>query len=405
MSAADRAVVTAIVFMYVAIPLYGTFAVFDPLRAPIPILVPGPIAIAIGVAMLVAAATCVWGAVRRPVPRRIVIAQLLGGAATSLAALLGFDPGTGIKLGIIVLAMGAVGIAVYGYSALPGVTRAIVVGTLVSGTLAALAALLMLVTRTPAVVYAYNNGRAVGIFLNPNELAAYLLVVLGLATGVVLAARGPLRALGAVTLIVGLLAFGATYSRWGFAAAACGALCYAVAAGGRRTWAGLGIVIVAALLLLAGPAQALHHNPVDDTARLPAWSSGLRTWLSFPATGIGPLAFRRTYDVVRPPDAPDGNAPVAFDPHSLPLAYLGEAGLLGFAALIAAWVLYAREIPRVLRGAARRRVVLTCAFGAGLVALNIHVLVNTISIYFPLATEGLALTLALAQRDLDATAA
>ncbi len=181
MSAIDRAVVAAIVFMYAAIPLYGTFAVFDPLRVAMPVIVPGQIAIGIGALMLIAASLCVWGAFRRPAPRRIVIAQLLAGGGTTVAALLGFDPGTGLKLGIIVLAMGAVGIATYGYSALPGVTRAIVIAVLASGTLASLVAFAMLLTRTPAALYAYNNGRAVGIFLNPNELAAYLLVVLGLA--------------------------------------------------------------------------------------------------------------------------------------------------------------------------------------------------------------------------------
>ncbi len=406
MSAIDRAVVAAIVFMYAAIPLYGTFAVFDPLRVAMPVIVPGQIAIGIGALMLIAASFCVWGAFRRPAPRRIVIAQLLAGGGTTAAALLGFDPGTGLKLGIIVLAMGAVGIATYGYSALPGVTRAIVIAVLASGTLASMVALAMLLTRTPAALYAYNNGRAVGIFLNPNELAAYLLVVLGLAAGVAIAApNGALRTFAFVTLVAGGLAFGTTYSRWGFLAAVCGALIYAIAAGRRRTWIGLGVIIVVAGLLLIGPAQALHHNPRDDTARYPAWVSGIRTALAFPFSGIGPLAFRRTYDVVRPPDAPDGEAPVAFDPHSLPLAFFAESGLLGIASLLVGVGLYMREILRTLAGAARDRRVLGWALFAGIMALNIHVLVNTISIWFPLATQGLALTLALAQRGLDGSRA
>jgi len=136
-----------------------------------------------------------------------------------------------------------------------------------------------------------------------------------------------------------------------------------------------------------------------------AWTTGVRTWLAFPLTGVGPLAFRRTYDVVRPPEAPGGEAPVAFDPHSLPLAYLDESGLVGLIALLWCWSVYVREIPRVLRGADPRRRALVYALVGGLIALNVHVLVNTISIYFALATQGAALALALAQRDLDAPAA
>jgi hypothetical protein len=132
-SAADRTVVAAIVFMYVAIPLYGTFEVLDPVRLPIPSLVGAPGAIAIALTMLAAAAICAWGAFRRPAPRRIVLAQLLAGAAIVPGALLGFDPQTGLELALIVLAMGIVGVAVYRYAELPGVTRTIVIAWLAGG--------------------------------------------------------------------------------------------------------------------------------------------------------------------------------------------------------------------------------------------------------------------------------
>jgi len=406
MTAADRTVVAAIVFMYVAIPLYGTFEVLDPARPPIPQLVSLPGAVAIALAMLTAAAICTWGAFRRPPPRRIALAQLLPGAAIVPAALFGFDPPTGFELALIVLAMGIVGVAVYGYSALPGVTRTIVVAWLASATVAALAALAMIAARNPAALYAYDNGRAVGTFLNPNELAAYLLVVLGLAGGVAFYARGAaLRGLAGVTLLAGLGALGATYSRWGVLSALAGAAFFALLVGGRRVWALFALVVLAGALLVTGPGSAEHHNPRDDTARIVGWTTGVRTWLAFPLTGVGPFAFRRTYDVLRPPEAPGGEAPVAFDPHSLPLAYLDESGLVGFITLLWCWSVYVREIPRVLQGADPRRRVLVYALAGGLVALNVHVLVNTISIYFALATQGAALALALSQRDLDAPAA
>jgi len=402
---ADRAVVGAIVVMYAIIPLYGSFQVLDPVTLPIPAPLGRDGALAVAFVALLAAAVCAWGAFRRPVPRRIVFAQLGAGVAIVPAALLGFDPATGLELALIVLAFGVVGIAVYGYAPLPGVTRAIVVAWLGSAALAALAALAMVAFRRPAALFAYDNGRAVGTFLNPNELAAYLLVVLGLAAGVMVFARGrTLRVLAGTTLLAGLVAFAATYSRWGFLSAVTGAAFFALVTRGRRTWLVLGAVAVAALLLTAVP-EGSHHNPRDDTSRIVAWTTGVRTWLAFPLTGVGPLAFRRTYDVVRPPEAPGGEAPVAFDPHSLPLAYLGESGLVGFAALLWCWSIYVREIPRVLRAADPRRRALVYALVAGIVALNVHVLVNTISIYFTLATQGAALALALAQWDLDAPAA
>jgi O-antigen ligase len=391
--------------MYVAIPLYGTFEVLDPVRPPIPALVGAPGAIAIALAMLAAAAICTWGAFRRRAPRRIVLAQLLAGAAIVPGAVLGFDPQTGLELALIVLAMGIVGVALYGYSALPGVTRTIVIAWLASATVAAVAAVVLILIRTPAPLYAYDNGRAVGTFLNPNELAAYVLVVLGLAAGIALYTRNtPLRLLAGVTLIACLIALGATYSRWGLLSAVVGTLFFAVLAGGRRVWFGLAVVVLAGVFLVVGPGE-VHHNPRDDTARIVAFQTGLRTWLAFPLTGVGPFAFRRTYDALRPPEAPGDEAPVAFDPHSLPLAYLDESGLVGFVTLLWCWSVYIREIPRALRSADPRRRALVYAVAGGLVALNVHVLVNTISIYFALATQGLALTLALAQRDLDAPAA
>ncbi len=404
MSAADRTVVGAIAFMFVAIPLYGTFQVLDPERGPMPALVSTGGAVAIALAMLAAAAICVWGAFRRPAPRRIVLAQLLAGTAIIPAAVLGFDPQTGAELALIVLAMGIVGVALYGYSPLPGATRAVVVAWLAAAVVAALAALVMSLTRNPPALYSYSNGRAVGSFLNPNEFAAYLLVVLGLAAGVACYARGtPLRLLAALALVVGLAALGLTYSRWGLVSALAGALFFAVLTGGRRVWFGVAAVVLAALLLVAGPGQA-HHNPRDDTSRFVAFTLGVRTWLAFPLTGVGPFAFRRTYEALRPPQAPGGEAPVAFDPHSLPLAFLDESGLVGFGTLLFSWTVYGREIARALRTAGRRRRALVYALAGGLVALQVHVLVNTISIYFALALQGVALTLALAQRDLDAPA-
>lgn len=405
MSVADRVVVAALAFMFAAIPLQGTFEILDPLRPPIPPLVGAHAAAAIGLAMLAAAAICAFGAIRRPPPRPIVLAQLAPGTAIALAAALGFDPRTGFLLAAIVFAFGCVGLATDRYAELPGVAPLLVGSFLSAGTAAALVALAMVATRTPAALYAYNAGRAVGVFLNANECAAYLLVLLALAGGVLLVARGTaLRVLASVALAVAALALGWTFSRWGYAAALAGVGAYGLVRPDRRAWLFGGAGAVLALGLALGPGSA-HHDPRDDVARVVAWTTGVRTFLAFPLTGVGPFAFNRTYDVLRPPDAPGPRTPVAYDPHSLPLAFAAESGIAGLAALVFGYGVYARAIGRVLRTAPATRRTLALAVAAGLCALNVHALLNTISLYFALSAMMLALTLVVARIDLEPRAA
>ena len=210
----------------------------------------------------------------------------------------------------------------------------------------------MIATRTPAPLYAYDNGRAVGTFLNPNEFAAYLLVVLGLAAGIALYVRStPLRLLAGTTLVAGLVRAGRDVLALGLSLGRRRARRSSRVAGRRPPHlGGLALVVLAGALLVLGPGQE-HHNPRDDTSRVVAWTTGVRTWLAFPLTGVGPFAFRRTYDVLRPPEAPGGEAPVAFDPHSLPLAYLDESGLVGLARAAVVLVgLHSRDPARAARG-------------------------------------------------------
>jgi hypothetical protein len=401
----DRVVLGALGFMVAAVPLEGTFGVLDPLRPPIPPLVGVAGAIAIGCAMLAAAALAALGAIRRP-PRRVLIAaQLFPGAAIALAAALGFDPPTGFLLAAIVFGLGAVGIAIDRYAALPGALGFLLGAFLAAGTAAAVLAIAMVVLRLPAAVYAYNNGRAVGIFLNANECAAYQLVLLAAAGGTLACARGrALRVVAGAAAISGAAALALSFSRWGYASALAGFAAYALAARDRRALLALGAATALAAGLVLGPGNA-HHNPRDDAARVVAWTTGVRTFLHFPLSGAGPFAFNRLYDVLRPPEAPGAHTPVAYDPHSLPLAFAAGSGLGGLLALVFGNLVYARAIVRTLRGASPARRTLALALSAGLVALSVHVLLNTISLYFALAAQTLALALAAAGSDLEPHAA
>lgn len=405
MSGADRLVVAALGFMFAVIPLQGAFSVLGPLRPPVPPLVGVPGAIAIGVAMLVAAAICGWGALRRPPPRAIIVAQLAPAAAIALAAVLGFDPATGFALAIMVLGFGCVGIAVAGYGVLPGVARLLIASFLGASIASSLLALAMVISERPAALYAYHSGRAVGVFLNANECAAYLLIVLGIAGGTLLAVpRGALRRLAEAAGGIALITLGWTFSRSAFVAALCGLAAYAALRRDRRA----ALATVAGALLAAFIAFGLggaHHNPRDDAARVVAWTTGVRTFVHFPLSGVGPLSYVRTYDVFRPPDAPGPRTPVAYDPHSLPLAFVDGSGVAGLCALIFGYAVYLRAIAGALRTAPARRRAVALAVGAGLLALNLHVLLNTISLYFALSAQTLALILALARVDLEPRAA
>ena len=282
-------------------------------------------------AMLVAAAICAWGAFRRPAPRRIVLAQLLAGAAIVLAALLGFDPQTGLRARHHRARDGrrrhrrlrlfaAAGRDAHDRDRARSRRR----------TLAALAALVMLVTRTPARALRLRQRPRRRHLPQPERTRG----VSARRARSRRRRRGLRRGTSRCALLAGRHADRrrARARRDVFAlgirrGASPGALFFAVLVGRparvdrarRRRDRG-------ARCSCSGPGKA-HHNPRDDTSRVVAWTTGVRTWLAFPLTGVGPLAFRRTYDVLRPPEAPGGDAPVAFDPHSLPLAYLRRVGL------------------------------------------------------------------------------
>jgi hypothetical protein len=308
-------------------------------------------------------------------------------------------------LAAIVLAFGCVGIAVDRYADTPGAARALVATFLAASAASSALALGMVALRRPVGLYAYNNGRAVGLFLNANENAAYLLVVLGVAAATLFAVRsGRLRMLAVITAVIDIVALVWTFSRSALVAALCGLAAFALAQRDRRAFAvTLGCALAAAAVVwISGNA---YHSPRDDVARGVAWTTGVRTFVHFPLSGVGPFAFHRTYEVLRPPEGPGPRTPVAYDPHSLPLAFVDGSGIVGLAALVFGYTIYVRAIARALRGAPRRRRAAALAAGAGVLALNVDVLINTISLYFALSAMMLALVVVLARTELDPGAA
>jgi O-antigen ligase len=393
MSAAPRLTTFSLAFLFAIVPLYGTFATLDPQRPPIPPLLPQPLTIACALLAVIALIVVVPAGLRAKAPAAIRFGFVGGGLATTLAAIFGFDPRTGIGLGLMVTGVGLSGLALSRADA-PTV-RLCLRAFLWSALAASLLALGMLATHRPVALYAYDNGRAVGTFLNPNELAAYTLVALGCALPLAVATRGRDR-LALVTALVLAVTLAATFSRWGALSAVCGIAAYALAVRARR------LLVVALLLALAGiglnaALGAAHHNPRDTEARDVAWRTGWTTFARFPLLGVGPLAFGKTYDALRPPDAPGPQAAVAFDPHSLPLSFAASGGIVALVTLTAAVIILQREVYRAGRTARPISRTLALGLASGLVALYVDCTINTISLFFPLALQGFGLGIAAAR--------
>lgn len=390
--------------MYAFFPLYGTFTAFAP-HPPTAPLVPRAGAMLIALALALAMTGVVVGALRRrgdrPVFRLFLVTNV---AATYLGALLGFDPAVGIGLATVIGGMVAAHCALLSYYRDPGTPRAVYLALLISGLAASLLAIAFVLLRHPSDLYAYNHGRAVGTFLNPNEFAEYLLAYLGASAGLAIVRRGTrLGGFALACTAVAAVALMLTFSRWGLFAAAAGVAIYYAAARPRRgIW--LAVAALTAALAVNVLLAATHHEPQDTDSRNVAWRAGLTTWLHFPLTGVGPLAFERLYPVMRAPDAPGPNTPIAFDPHDLPLSILAETGLIGVTAFIAFAGSYVRLLPRLAAAAPPERRTLAFALFAGVAAVAVHMILNSASIAFGLFIQFTGLSLAAARWGYDVDA-
>jgi hypothetical protein len=382
--------------LFAIIPLYGTLVALDPARPPIPPLVPAGVTVTIALAAVAALIGVIPAALRAARRDWLTFAFLAPGAATIVAAVTGFDPVFGIGLGVLVTGLGAAGLAV-ARDADAATIRLCIRCFLWSALAGCAIALAMVATHRPAAIYAYDNGRAVGTFLNPNELAAYTLIALGVALPLAVAGRGRDR-LATVCALALIVTLGATFSRWGALSAVCGVAVYALAAQARI------LLVAAAVVALAGigldaAAGARHHNPRDTQAREVAWRTGLTTFARFPLLGVGPLAFPKTYDALRPPEAPGSRTAVAFDPHSLPIAFAAEGGILAIVTLTMSFAIVLRRVLRDARGAAGAARGLALGLAAALVALLIDGGINTIVLFFPLGLQVVPLALAVVRTD------
>lgn len=385
--------------VYAAVPIFPAFISLTSVAYPGISLMPPPLVLGVlgFVCVLAIYATIELLRYRRPGSQPLLGPMLAWLGAAMLSAIAGFDPAGGL------LFVGIFGLGIFWHCALlrfyddAGVAAAIYWSYLVSGTVAAAAAIAMTVTRSPASLYAIEHGRATGTFILPGELAAYLIVFLPIAFAVGRIARErALRIAAWCALAVGAVALFLTYSRAGWmGCAAAAAFLIAATTRGRR----YGNAAAAIALALGAGAVVLlfnnHHNPSEDFTRVSIWQAAAQIIDRFPLTGVGPFNFSKLYAIVHVPDA----QATAFHAHSLYLTFFAELGIVGLSAFLwNVWKLAIELRARIVR-ASPDAAFLALAVAAGLVGVAVQGLIDTMSIVIFglwMPTMGLALAAASA---------
>jgi len=390
-----RGLPAALGFTFFIVPLFPSFITLTAVTVPGISLLPHSLALALlslvaGIAVY--ALTVALVPPREPVPTLVPLMVWLGAGVLSL--LLGFDP-----------LAGALFIAIFGLSLLwhvllmrfyrePRVAAVIYRAYLASGLIAALAAILMVLTKTPAAEYTVGHGRAIGTFILPGELAGYLIIYLPLAFAIArVTTRRDLRFLAIAGLAAGIPAFLMTFSRAGWMGLAV-AIAFFVFTQMRR-WRGrsaLGIIAAAIVAVLF--VFNYHHNPSENYTRLSIWQAGVLMFERFPLTGVGPFVFEKIYPFVRLPDG----EPTAFHAHSFLLTVAAELGIVGVAAVLFAWWRFIVIFRDRLATTNRANATLALAVAAGLLGTWVQGLIDTVSVViFGLWLPFMAIALCCAQ--------
>jgi O-antigen ligase len=201
-----------------------------------------------------------------------------------------------------------------------------------------------------------------GTLGNPNALANFLLIGIGVTALLAVDLTGRRRLLAIGTLAVEIAALALTYSRGGYAGLAAFALAFAFLLWPvrRRAWPVLLVtVVVAGCAALALPsvgqrAGSIGLDPEDTTqSRLFIWRTALHLWQAHAVWGTGLGTFNAAYPAYRPPGvlATYAVLRVPGSAHNDYLQLLGEVGVIGtgLVAVALAWGVW-RAAGRYRRG-------------------------------------------------------
>jgi putative inorganic carbon (HCO3(-)) transporter len=390
-----RAQAVGSAFGFACIPIFPSFITLTSVAFPGVSLVPRWFALALIVACIPIALVLIAGNLTPP---RMRPTLLWPGLTFLAAALLSFALGVNQRDGsvfMLVLLMVLVWHAnVERFGRGEGYLRAIWWAYLTTGAIACLTAVAMVLLREPAGLYRIANGRAVGSFVLPGELAGYCLFLIPIAYALACTTKErALRIVAAIACAAGVAAMLLSFSRTGFVGLAI-AVGFLIALRSRR-----GGIVRAGAVIAAALAVVLllfneHHNPSENYTRLSIWQAALGIIDRFPLTGVGPFGFSKLYPMVR---LPDGDA-TAFHAHSLYLTFFAELGILGLLAFFWFLYAYARALIAALRSATPASGFVAAAIAAGVAGCLVQGLIDTVSVViFGLLFPMLALSLVVAR--------
>ena len=393
----DRVSATASAVAWASIPFFPSFITLTNVAFPGISIVPLPVALVLLAAMVVLIVVASFGLAQPPREKPTLWYPLLAWFGTIVLSLV---LGLNLRDGAVFFVIFVLGVIWHAHIERfydnPGYARALWWAYLLSGTLACVLAIAMVVTRMPASLYAIANGRAVGTFVLPGELAGYLLVFLPIAFALGRSAKSAaLRALAWAALACGALAMVLTFSRTGWIGLAAGVAFMVVvqARSGRARFVQGGAILAVALAIVLLFFNE-RHNPSENYTRLSIWQAAIGVIERFPLTGVGPFGFSKIYPFVR---LPGGDA-TAFHAHSLYLTFLAELGIVGFLAFC--WVLWSFWRAWYARVYAQtpQMSLLATAIAAGVAGALVQGLIDTVSVViFGLLLPMLAVALAAAK--------
>jgi O-antigen ligase len=389
----DRIGVVAQIITWASIPFFPSFITLTNVAFPGVSIVPLPLAEALLGAMLVLAVVGSFMLLMPPRQKPTLLYPLLAWLGASVLSLVfGLNLRDG-SVFIVIFALAMIWHAhIDRFYDLPGIARGIWWAFLVSGTLACLVAIVMVRTRIPATEYVIANGRAVGTFVLPGELAGYLLFFLPIAYALGRSAKNAaLRALAWVGLGCGTVAMVLTFSRTGWVGLSAGIACMVVlqSRNGRARFVQAAAIVLATLAIVLLLFNE-HHNPSENYTRVSIWQAAIGVIDRFPLTGVGPFGFSKIYPLVRLP----GGDLTAFHAHSMYLTFLAELGIVGFLAFC--WVIWSFTRAWYARmRMAPQPSLLASAIAAGVLGALVQGLIDTVSVVIfglllPMLAAGLA---------------
>jgi O-antigen ligase len=206
-------------------------------------------------------------------------------------------------------------------------------------------------------------GRGSGTFLNPNNFAGYLEMIVPLALAYTVMSRfgATIKVLLAYAVLAMLAGILVSLSRGGILAMAATLVLFCLVLLAQRDfW--LPALVTLAALLLAGIvfteqfgslqrrfASAFHNEKVDSNGRIFYWQAAWQLYARNPAWGIGPGHFDEEFSLVRP--APVQNRPEYV--HNDYLNTLCEWGAAGMGIVVVTCGLLAWGVVRTWRAARR----------------------------------------------------